>query len=96
MYPIFVISGIAVIKNTSFSDFADYVLALGILGTGIALYQHLLQMLPQGSLIPCSASNECAVRSVFEFGYVTLPWIALSMFALFILIALLGRKPISA
>ncbi len=91
MYPTLLISAIAIIKNTKFVDIADYILALSLLGAAVALYQHLLQILPQGSLIPCSATDECAIRLVFEFGYITLPWMALSVFALFILIAALGR-----
>lgn len=92
MYPIPLITLITFVKNKDFSGIADYVLAFSVIGACIALYQHLLQMLPAGSLIPCDASNDCAIRSVFEFGYVTLPWIALSTFALFIFIALVGRR----
>jgi len=92
MYPLVLISGIAILKNTALNEVADYILGLSIIGAGIALYQHLLQMLPQGALIPCDAANECGVRSVFEFGYITIPWMALSMFVVFILIAWLGRR----
>jgi disulfide bond formation protein DsbB len=92
MYPIAIISLIAFIKNVELSDIADYLLALSFLGALVALYQHLLQMLPAGALLPCDPSNDCAVRSVFEFGFVTLPWMALTMFAAVFLIALIGRK----
>lgn len=91
MYPIPLIAGIAIVKNTDFSEIADYILGLSALGAAVALYQHLLQMLPQGALIPCSATDECAVRSVFEFGYITLPWMAFSLFAAFAFISLVGR-----
>ena len=92
MYPIALISAVALLKNVSFADIADYVLVLAIPGALVALYQHLLQMLPTGSLIPCDATGACAVRSIFEFGYITMPWMALSAFALFVLIALVARK----
>jgi disulfide bond formation protein DsbB len=92
MYPIALISGVAFLKNRPFSDIADYVLVLAVPGALVALYQHLLQMLPAGALVPCDATGECAVRSVFEFGYITLPWLALSAFALFILVGLVARK----
>ncbi|MEK7092959.1 MAG: disulfide bond formation protein B [Patescibacteria group bacterium] len=91
MYPIAFISGVALLKNVRFSDIADYVLVLSIPGALVALYQHLLQMLPAGALIPCDATGACAVRSIFEFGYITMPWMALSTFALFILIAFIAR-----
>ncbi len=92
MYPTAVIAAIAIVKNSDTSEFADYVLGLSVLGAGVALYQHLLQMLPSGSLIPCDAANECSVRSVFELGYITLPWMALSAFALLALISFVARK----
>jgi disulfide bond formation protein DsbB len=92
MYPVALISLVALIKQRDIASDADYILALAIPGALVALYQHLLQILPQGSLIPCDAANECGVRSVFEFGFVTIPWMAFSVFAALILIALISRK----
>jgi disulfide bond formation protein DsbB len=92
MYPIAIISFIAIIKNSDVSEIADYVLTLSILGGAVALYQHLLQILPAGSLIPCDAAGDCSVRSVFEFGFVTIPWMALSVFAFFVFVALIARR----
>jgi disulfide bond formation protein DsbB len=92
MYPIPLISLIAILKNQKLSVIADSILAFSAFGFLVALYQHLLQMLPAGSLIPCDAANECAVRTVFEFGFVTLPWMAVSAFALLFLVALMGRR----
>ncbi len=92
MYPIAFISLIAMIKGKRLSDIADYVLALSIFGAAVALYQHLLQVLPSGALIPCDASGDCAIRSVFEFGFVTLPWMAFTIFVALALIAFLARK----
>jgi disulfide bond formation protein DsbB len=92
MYPIPFISFIAMVKGKRLSDIADYVIALSIIGGAIALYQHLLQILPSGALIPCDAAGDCAVRSVFEFGFVTIPWMALTVFAALALISFLGRK----
>jgi disulfide bond formation protein DsbB len=92
MYPIPIIALIAIIKDRKLSDIADYILALSVFGFAVALYQHLLQILPQGSLIPCDASDECAIRSVFEFHFVTLPWMAVTVFAALFLIALIARK----
>lgn len=93
MYPIVVIAGLAFIKNERFSAIADYVLALSVLGALVALYQHLLQMMPANPLlIPCDATGDCAVRSVFEFGFVTIPWMAFTVFVSLALIAFLSRK----
>ena len=92
MYPIPIITLVAILKDQKLSDVADYILALSFFGFAVALYQHLLQILPSGALIPCDASDTCAIRSVFEFGFVTLPWMAVTVFAALFLIALLGRR----
>jgi disulfide bond formation protein DsbB len=92
MYPIPFITLIALIKGKRLSDIADYILALSLVGAAVALYQHLLQILPSGSLIPCDATGDCAIRSVFEFGFVTLPWMAFTIFIALALIAYLARK----
>ncbi len=92
MYPVFLIALIATIKNTNFTEIADYVLAFSIFGAAISLYQHLLQMLPAGALIPCDASGDCAVRTVFEFNLVTLPWMAFTAFAALAIVAFIARK----
>lgn len=91
MYPVFVIGAIALAKRTPFRDIADFVLALSIVGFLIALYQHLLQVLPSGALIPCDASGDCAIRTVFDFGFVTIPWMAVTVFAALALIAFVAR-----
>lgn len=91
MYPIPLISLIALVKGTKLSDIADYILALSFIGALFALYQHLLQVLPAGALIPCDASNDCAIRTVFYFDFVTLPWMALTVFVVIFLAALFAR-----
>ena len=95
MYPIPLISLITILKNQKISDVADYILGLSAIGFAIALYQHLLQVLPSGALIPCDASGDCAVRCVFEFGFVTLPWMSLTVFAALFLTALIARKRVA-
>jgi disulfide bond formation protein DsbB len=92
MYPIALISLVALIKNSDITKDSDYVLALAIPGALVALYQHFLQILPQGTLIPCDAANECGIRSVFEFGFVTIPWMAFTVFAALVFIALVARR----
>lgn len=92
MYPIVLISGIAFFKDVKVSEIADYIIGLSILGALVSLYQHLLQMMPANPLlIPCDATGDCAVRSVFELGFVTLPWMAFTVFAALILVAFIAR-----
>ena len=96
MYPIPVITLIALVKGQKISDVADYIIALSFIGALFALYQHLLQILPAGALIPCDATDDCAIRSIFYFNFVTIPWMALTVFVAIFLIALFARKQRSA
>ena len=72
---------------------ADYSIALSIIGGGIALYHHALQTVGAG-ILPCPATGvSCAQRIIFEFGYITFPLIAASLFALLIVVMLFVKKP---
>ncbi|MBM3272209.1 disulfide bond formation protein B [Candidatus Kaiserbacteria bacterium] len=71
---------------------ADHSIALSGIGLAIALYHHALQVLPSGSL-PCPAVGvSCAQRIIFEFGYVTFPLVAATLFSLLIVLMLFVRK----
>ncbi|HEY4516427.1 MAG TPA: disulfide bond formation protein B [Candidatus Paceibacterota bacterium] len=73
-------------------DVADYSIALSILGGLAALYQHYIQM-GGTSVLPCPASGagDCAQRIIFEFGYVTFPLMAATLFAFLIVLMLFVR-----
>jgi disulfide bond formation protein DsbB len=82
MYPLVILFGVALLKKDS--RIADYALALAIPGALIAAYHYLLQLGIAPSL-PCSAvgySAECSSRFVLQFGYITIPLMAFSAFAL--------------
>src|SRR3989344_4288567 len=71
---------------------ATYSIGLSLIGLGIALYQHALQMLPSSGL-PCPASaSSCAQRFVFEFGYITFPLMSATVFASLIVLMLITRN----
>lgn len=72
---------------------ADYSIALSIFGGASALYQHYLQM-GGTSVLPCPASGagDCAQRIIFEFGYITFPLMAASLFAFLIVLMLFVRR----
>src|SRR5690348_13739294 len=46
MYPIVLVAGMGALKRASVRNIADYTLVLAVPGFVVALYQHLLQMLP--------------------------------------------------
>ncbi len=73
---------------------ADYSITLSIVGAAAALYQHYLQM-GGNSVLPCPASGagDCGQRFLFEFGYITFPLIAFSLFA-FLIVVMLFVRPV--
>lgn len=89
MYPQVILLGIASLKN----DLAvkKYILPLSIGGLLIAVYHYILQMSP----IPLPCSDEvanCALKQVGFFGYITIPLMSATAFALIILFMLQVKK----
>ena len=70
-----------------------YSIFFSIIGFCIALYNHILQVLPSGTL-PCPAmsSVSCSQRIIFEFGYVTFPLLGATIFAFLIVIMFIVRR----
>jgi disulfide bond formation protein DsbB len=84
MYPLSIITLAAAIR----SDFsvARYLLPLPIVGAGISVYHLLVENGVVGQSTAClvSAPGGCATKWVNEFGYITIPTLALAAFALLI------------
>ena len=92
MYPQVIILGIATLKN----DFAvkKYILPLSIVGLVIAVYHYLLQMSPIP--LPCSDQvANCALKQVGFFGYITIPLMSATAFAMIILFMLIIKRKAS-
>jgi len=87
LYPQVILFGFALFTRDRMV--ALYSMTLSSFGAAVALYHHLLQVLPSGSL-PCPAEGtvSCAQRFIFEFGYVTFPMMAFSLFAFLIVLML--------
>jgi disulfide bond formation protein DsbB len=91
LYPQAIILGIAWWKKDR--NAADYSIALSIIGSVVALYQHYLQM-GGTEVLPCPAVAEtgsCAQRIIFEFGYITFPLMSFTVFAVLIVLMLYVR-----
>lgn len=87
LYPQVALFGLALWRKER--AIIDYSILLSVCGLTVALYHHALQILPSGSL-PCPAEGvvSCGQRFVFEFGYITFPLMAASLFAFLIALAL--------
>lgn len=72
----------------------DASLILALLGGAFALYHSFIQygILPEGSCVASGASVSCAERFVFEFGYITIPLMALTSFLLISLLLNIKKK----
>ena len=91
IYPQSVLFAVALIKNKK--DAADYSAPLSAIGGLVAAYHYYIQ-LGGSPLIPCSAASAsaCAQRFVMTFGYITIPLMALSAFALLFVTGLISQK----
>ncbi|MEY4731403.1 MAG: hypothetical protein RL681_349 [Candidatus Parcubacteria bacterium] len=90
MYPQVLIAGVALWTN-DWRVFR-YLMALSAVGAALAGYHYLLEwgLVPSGF---CPANGpDCAQRFVYEFGYITIPLMSLTVFALSFLIAFVGRE----
>ncbi|HEY4512464.1 MAG TPA: disulfide bond formation protein B [Candidatus Paceibacterota bacterium] len=90
MYPLVVLLGFALLRKEYFIKF--YALVFAIVGLIISAYQLALPFLGD-TFAPCSAlAVSCAKIYVFYLGYITIPLMGFSAFALIILALLLWKK----
>jgi disulfide bond formation protein DsbB len=74
---------------------ARYLLPLPLVGAGVSVY-HLLvenQVIRESQICRASAPGGCAVKWINEFGYMTIPTLALTGFALIFVFLLLAAAP---
>ncbi len=92
MYPLAVILGIAAFRHDG--NIRRYVLPVSAIGGVIALYHFLLERYPDVLEIQeaCSALTPCAVPWFTEYGFITLAYMALSGFALIIVLLTLPAR----
>lgn len=95
MYPIFVILGLALaIKDIGKnSKAAFYSLILAILGAPVALFHYLLQrgVVEAGCSVVGNYSVSCAKYFKMSFGYITIPMMAFTAFAMIVTFLVLYR-----
>ncbi|MEK7575094.1 MAG: disulfide bond formation protein B [Patescibacteria group bacterium] len=92
MYPSVILLGMAIHRKSR--EIIDYILTLSVVGAIIAGYHYLMQI-GVAPALPCSAvgySASCSERFVMEFGYITIPMMALTAFLMIIILILVAKK----
>ena len=92
MYPQVLLLGAAFVKRDK--HIGSYAMLLSGAGAVIAAYHYLLQRGVVQELVPCSAvgySVTCAQKFVMQFGYITIPLMALSGFLLILFLFIAQR-----
>ncbi len=73
-------------------DVRWYVLPLALIGAAISSYHSWIQAFPpEGGTSFCTADAPCTARHVWEFGFVSIPFMALSAFLFVITMMVLAR-----
>jgi len=92
MFPQAIILGIALLKKDK--NIIDYSLVLSAIGILFSIYHYFIQT-TQISGLPCSANaaeGGCSTQLVLEFGYISIPIMTMTVFALIILSLLYTRE----
>lgn len=93
MYPMVLLLGIAIAKNDR-KNIVDYCLGLSGIGAVIAAYHYYLQR-GGNEFIPCSTvgySVSCSQFFTMSYGYITIPFMALTAFLLIFCAMTLYKK----
>ena len=92
MYPLAIILGIAAYDNDK--KLKKYVLPLSVIGGLISLYHYLVQKVPGfASIKPCVQGVPCNMQYINWFGFVTIPFLALTAFTLISILMIVLYKP---
>ena len=87
MYPLVAVLGIGIFLKDNRSWV--YGFPLSFIGLLITMYHYQLQMFPDQTALSCSTEVSCTGTWILEFGFVTMPFMALSTFLLISVLLLL-------
>lgn len=93
MYPLVILLGLALIRRDY--SIIDYALSISIIGFLTSLYHNYIYYYNGGLNALCQLAGinavSCAKRYIFEFGYITIPLMALTAFALIVIFLILSK-----
>lgn len=90
MYPLVLLLGVAALVDDR--RIGRYVLPLAGIGAAIGIYHYQLERFPDQESISCSSAVPCTTIWFEEFGYITMPMLALSAFALIATLVWIGGR----
>ena len=80
MYPLTLISIVGIIKQDEYLP--NYILPFSVIGIGLSAYHYLIQLGVFTHPAVCAIGIPCNARYVNYFGFVTIPFMALTAFIL--------------
>ena len=94
MYPLAIVTLLAALADDRRA--ARYLLPLPLVGAAVSVYHLLVEngVVAQSQICLLSAPGGCATKWIDEFGYVTIPTLALTAFALAFAFLLLAAAPV--
>jgi disulfide bond formation protein DsbB len=84
MYPLVLLFGIAWFRKDN--GIRHYAIPMAAIGLLIASYHYLIQQVPSLGGPACSSTVPCTAAWFFEFGYMSIPYMAGSAFALILVL----------
>jgi disulfide bond formation protein DsbB len=90
MYPIALIVPIAMLKRDR--SILRSSLALGAVGLAIAIYHIQLQLFPDQASNSCAITSPCTAKWVEAFGFITIPQMAGTGFAIIVAVSIIGLR----
>lgn len=90
LFPQMIIFLVAIIKKKK--GVFSYIVPLSIIGAVISFYHSYIQLGGETSILPCTAEGAaCTKVFVLEYGYITIPTMALTAFLFILLLAFIRR-----
>lgn len=90
MYPLVIILLVGIIEQDQF--LSTYVLPFSLIGILVSGYHYLIQWGVFGNTSACTVGIPCNLRYVNYFGFITIPFMALTAFVLITLIMLATKR----
>ena len=91
MYPLALILFLAVLERDRRG--AYYAVALPVVGAVISLWHLYIEANPEQESPACRVGAPCSTKWIDEFGYVTIPMLALTAFAAIATLLVLALRP---